>query len=1173
MFLFAGLNFCYALDSDGDDIDDIYDNCPLIANSDQADHDNPCTDITCDVDWISDGGDACDNCPYIYNPAQLDSDGDGIGDICDNCPNTSNPEQADSNGNGVGDACDGISYPAIITTLTPENPSVKDIVHLEASYPYAEPINPDIKIFINRRLENECFARTCSYDGGPFPNGLAYYVEYNDANGLTQKTPEEYKVMENNDWDQDGLLNSVDNCILTPNAEQKDEDEWYCIPGMTLCFWKGDGIGDACDNCPHLLNPDQKDSDKDDVGDVCDNCNPVYADSEQCITAKQTRSCATCWNDILPPGSPPCSTDDWFCKYCCDSSSTHCTANGIAQFDYDNDGVGNACDACPGTTAGAQANIFGCYLCYDSDKGHNVYVAGITYPDGNPLNVLYDQCVNIHEVKDYFCYEGEARAGFNIQNCGNIFICRNGACVPDSDGDTIPDNEDNCRNISNTDQSDKEQDGIGDACDNCDNYDNSDQKDWDGDGIGDACDNCPTKAGTDQTDTDGDGIGNICDNCINVANPDQINSDADAFGDACDNCDNYDNSDQKDWDGDGIGDACDCNDGFMGPNEAGADCGGICGGQCPDCIPIIFNGSPNDKIDIVFIPDTDYGGDIAKFKKDVMNLIENGYLNQNAFFDSRCKFNFYYYPQAGDYVSVCQKWELPTDPTDPFYIIHFPVKFFTACGFTDSKAIVFTSIGRACARGDNFVFSTDLEPRTPVHEGGHAIFGMADEYCCDGTYWKPSGQAHIFPSLTDCQSSSLSPFGCYEYCPTFKCWPGNATEVQNCRNWYKQSSWPGMDYECDCKEYAAKWNLNPNQCKPADGTVNCSNSWWPYWKERGVSNINSLSVQSPNWCNWRGTGMQPCCGNGWWKSDSSSCYMDSGNIFQPDCDSRVTTKLNTLPACLNPETITSKYATSSTMTEQNTDKIFLLSYNIKEDMITLLGASIERSLSPNYFADTGRFTVREVSPGGAELKKVILGDPRELSFGDQKNFEQGMMMGDDINFFVVMPFKSGAATIEIIDNKTQKKVHEADVTKLVLDFCEEVNFTDPDCQVMGKKICSVLGNDPKPLLPDIDIFKFSGTKGETVTIRLAANPPETGSGKRATLILTDKVKRTVLLTLDRSDLPNVITANLPTTGEYLITVSEQRLIAKSKRYKGKYCLTLEASPETSQTLAPTLWVE
>ena len=125
-----------------------------------------------------------------------------------------------------------------------------------------------------------------------------------------------------------------------------------------------------------------------------------------------------------------------------------------------------------------------------------------------------------------------------------------------------------------------------------------------------------------------------------------------------------------------------------------------------------------------------------------------------------------------------------------------------------------------------------------------------------------------------------------------------------------------------------------------------------------------------------------------------------------------------------------------------------------------------------------------------------------------------------------------------------------------------------------KEICSYLGDNPKPWIPDLDVFKFSGTKDETVTIRIEANPPEAGTGKRVTLILTDKIKGTVLLKLDRSELPNEITAKLPATGEYLITVAEQVLTAKDKRYKGDYCLTLmAASPETYQTLAPFLGVE
>ena len=134
--------------------------------------------------------------------------------------------------------------------------------------------------------------------------------------------------------------------------------------------------------------------------------------------------------------------------------------------------------------------------------------------------------------------------------------------------------------------------------------------------------------------------------------------------------------------------------------------------------------------------------------------------------------------------------------------------------------------------------------------------------------------------------------------------------------------------------------------------------------------------------------------------------------------------------------------------------------------------------------------------------------------------------------------------------------------------------TGDACQsITGKTICSILGNHRKPSILDQDIFKFRGTKGEKVKIRLEASPPESGAGKRVTLILTDKIKKTVLVKLDRSELPNEITAKLPATGEYRVTVLQTLLVAKDKRYKGEYCLTLEAQPETYQTLAPAMWVE
>ena len=48
--------------------------------------------------------------------------------------------------------------------------------------------------------------------------------------------------------------------------------------------------------------------------------------------------------------------------------------------------------------------------------------------------------------------------------------------------------------------------------------------DSDGDGVPDAQDNCPNVPNTNQADSDKDGVGNACDNCWSIGNPDQLDS-------------------------------------------------------------------------------------------------------------------------------------------------------------------------------------------------------------------------------------------------------------------------------------------------------------------------------------------------------------------------------------------------------------------------------------------------------------------------------------------------------------------------------------------------------------------------------------------------------------------------------------------------------------------------
>lgn len=65
-----------------------------------------------------------------------------------------------------------------------------------------------------------------------------------------------HQVATSGDFDNDGILNDLDNCMYSANPLQEDPD--------------ADSVGSVCDNCPTAYNPAQEDEDGDGVGDYCD---------------------------------------------------------------------------------------------------------------------------------------------------------------------------------------------------------------------------------------------------------------------------------------------------------------------------------------------------------------------------------------------------------------------------------------------------------------------------------------------------------------------------------------------------------------------------------------------------------------------------------------------------------------------------------------------------------------------------------------------------------------------------------------------------------------------------------------------------------------------------------------------------------------------------------------
>ena len=110
------------------------------------------------------------------------------------------------------------------------------------------------------------------------------------------------------DYDDDGVEDSNDNCPRVRNSEQFDSD--------------GDGVGDLCDNCRNTHNQNQWDLEGDGLGDLCDD------DMDNDSITNHVDNCLRVFN--------------------ADQADIDGDGDGNAcDPDIDNDGLGNLTDPCP----------------------------------------------------------------------------------------------------------------------------------------------------------------------------------------------------------------------------------------------------------------------------------------------------------------------------------------------------------------------------------------------------------------------------------------------------------------------------------------------------------------------------------------------------------------------------------------------------------------------------------------------------------------------------------------------------------------------------------------------------------------------------------------------------------------------------------------------------------
>lgn len=190
-------------------------------------------------------------------------------------------------------------------------------------------------------------------------------------------------------------------------------------------------------------------------------------------------------------------------------------------------------------------------------------------------------------------------------------------------------------------------------------------------------------------------------------------------------------------------------------------------------IPARITGSSADKVDFIFHRASDYTS-TASFIDDVEAKIMNVYQKQDAVrtWEQMDKFNFYVYNKSGT-SGGCGTVNADTGADIPWRNV---------------DAVLHTTNLQDCTVNSHFS-AEGSNTKAFLHESGHAVWGLADEYDgCYTFYFEPSAEPNIFHTEAACRAEqtakSRDPNACWKFTNCQGGWWGihaldNSTVMQN----------------------------------------------------------------------------------------------------------------------------------------------------------------------------------------------------------------------------------------------------------------------------------------------------------------------------------------------------------------------------------------------------------